>query len=84
MRGVADTALHLYDENERLEAERDAYRIESDCGLRDYDGLEVEAGELRDVLQQIAEGRPNKTFDPWARGLAREALAHAAFTGEEF
>jgi hypothetical protein len=55
-----------------------AYRIEADCAMRDYDGLEVDAGIMREALQQIADARPNRAFDPWARELARAALAQVS------
>lgn len=35
------------------------------------------------VLRQIAEGRPNQPFDPWAQSLARDALARSAGNGDE-
>lgn len=56
-------------------ARGDEFRIEADCGLRDYDGLELDFGIARRALEQIAEGRPNRTFDPWSRDLARSALS---------
>ena len=55
--------------------ERDAYRIEADCAMRDYDALEVDAGIMREALVKIAEKRPNEKFDPWAVEVARTALA---------
>jgi hypothetical protein len=51
--------------------------------MRDYDALELATSRLRDTLQQIADGRPNKTFDPWARDLARAALAPSPGTPSE-
>jgi len=61
-----------------LEAKANEYRIEADCGLRDYDGLEVDAGTMVRALVSIAEPRPNKPFDPWTRDVAREALANVS------
>ena len=43
------TALHLH--IEALTADRDAYRIEADCGLRDYDALELRYGQLLDAVK---------------------------------
>jgi hypothetical protein len=63
---------------EHVVAERDAYRIEADCAMRDHDGLMVAAEVMYDALRQIAEARPNKAFDPWARELAQAALAQVS------
>jgi hypothetical protein len=60
---------------ERAERERDEFRIEADQGLTEYDGLELSFGIVGDALQQIATGRRNERFDPWAQKLARETLA---------
>jgi hypothetical protein len=57
---------------EQAEKERDEYRIEADCAMRDYDTLEAITCE---TLEAIANPRPNKGFDPWARDSAREALS---------
>jgi hypothetical protein len=51
--------------------ERDAYRIEADEAMRDYEALEM---DVRDVLGAIANPRPNQPFDPWARDTAQQAL----------
>lgn len=59
----------------QLEVERDLYRIEADCAMRDYDHLEVDAGIMVRALRAIAEGRPNRVFDPWAKETAKSALA---------
>jgi hypothetical protein len=79
---MADDALALAQALEDAEAKRDRlreqvnqYRIEADRALRDYDGLELDAGLMGEALSKIAEGRPNERFDPWARELARETLA---------
>lgn len=32
----------------------DAYRIEADCAMRDYDALEVDAGIMREALAKIS------------------------------
>jgi hypothetical protein len=58
-----------------VQAERDRYRIESDCGMRDFDALELRAGIMRFALERIANPRANMPFDPWARDMARDALA---------
>lgn len=50
----------------------DAYRVEADCAMRDYDWLESVA---RQALGEIAGKRPNKPFDSWAVEVARRALA---------
>ena len=50
------------------------YRIEADCAMRDYDGLELDAGVMHKALTEIAEGRRNQAFDPWARETAQAAL----------
>jgi hypothetical protein len=54
-----------------LRSERDAYRIEADEAMRDYEALEM---DVRDVLGAIANPRPNQPFDPWARDTAQQAL----------
>jgi hypothetical protein len=55
----------------KLRSERDAYRIEADEAMRDYEALEM---DVRDVLGAIANPRPNQPFDPWARDTAQQAL----------
>ncbi len=57
------------------EHDRDSYRIEADCAMRDYDDLELRFGQATESLQQIADRRPNRVFDPWASKLARNTLA---------
>lgn len=39
----------------RVIQEREQYRIEADCGLRDYDALELKYGTLVTALQEIAD-----------------------------
>lgn len=58
-----------------LQEERNAYRIEADQAISEYDALMVDVGEMREALEKIATPRPNLTFDPWARDVARAALA---------
>jgi hypothetical protein len=65
----------LLDELHAAERERERFRIEADQGLTEYDGLELSFGIVGDALQQIATGRRNQRFDPWAQKLARETLA---------
>lgn len=65
----------------QLERERDGFRIEADCAMRDYDSLELAAGELKDGLEKIARGRPNRTFDPWAKEVVEAALEAALAAG---
>ncbi len=62
-------------DREQIRRDAESYRVEADCAMRDYDALELEAGILRDALSQIAEGRRNEMFDPWARETAKNALA---------
>jgi hypothetical protein len=57
-----------------VEREKERYRIEADCGLRDYDALELRYGHLREACEAISNKRPNKTFDPWAVEVAAAAL----------
>lgn len=67
---------------ERAEAYKrlsEAYRVEADCAMRDYDDLELRAGYLKDALEQIAEGWAKTTIGDTnrflrARTVAREAL----------
>lgn len=58
--------------------EANAYRIEADELLRDYDALELDAGIMLAALSKIAEGRRNRIFDPWARKVARDALVEVS------
>jgi len=55
------------------EADRDRYRIEADHGHDDYEDAEH-------VIRQIAEKRPNQTFDPWAAQLCAEFLERPSRT----
>src|SRR6266496_525414 len=56
-----------------LTQEKEQFRIEADCGLRDYDALELAAGLMREALQKIADGRANRAFGQCARGTDRAA-----------
>jgi len=67
-------AYHLAKDVLELRGQADRYRIEADCGLRDYDALEVDAGIMFAALETIAIGRRNELFDPWARQAAKDAL----------
>lgn len=62
------------------EKERDEYRIEADCGLRDFDALELTTDIYREALAKIRDKRPNKTFDPWAVEVADCALSDGGET----
>lgn len=64
------------------EARAEEHRIEADCAMRDFDGLELNAGIMREALERIAAKRPNQSFDPWAVEVARAALAAVEDTGE--
>jgi hypothetical protein len=61
---------------ERSAAATDAerYRIEADRCMSDYDALEVDALIMAEALDKIETGRRNRTFDPWAQEVARDAL----------
>ena len=50
------------------------HRIEADRLLGEYDDLVVDVGIMLGALRAIAEARPNQKFDPWARGVANDAL----------
>lgn len=50
------------------------HRIEADKLLSEYDALELDAGIMVAALRAIADARPNQRFDPWARGVAQDAL----------
>jgi hypothetical protein len=50
------------------------YRIEADKLLSEYDALELDAGIMLAALRAISDARPNKRFDPWARGVAQDAI----------
>lgn len=60
------------------ELQANVYRIEADEAMRDYDDLEVDASIMAEALSQIAAGRANRVFDPWARELARKALTQVS------
>jgi hypothetical protein len=58
--------------------EREQYRIEADCGLRDYDALELKFGILETALQEIADARGNQDSGYAMKAIARVALASVA------
>lgn len=62
----------------KVSGKAEDYRIEADRLLGEYDDLEVDAGIMLEALAAIAAGRPNKRFDPWAKELARDALANVS------
>lgn len=70
--GHHEPCVHCQLAESRAEANR--YRIEADCALRDFDGLELDAGIMREALEKIAAKRPNHSFDPWAVEVASAAL----------
>lgn len=43
-------ATALRDHIAKLASERDEFRIEADCAMRDYDALELRFGEMRDAI----------------------------------
>lgn len=65
-------------QNAVLRAERDQYRIEADCAMRDYDALELEAGVLRDALRGIAENAEAHHGDNEAKGRSLAVIATGA------
>jgi hypothetical protein len=50
------------------------HRIEADKCESEYDALLMDACALYKALASIRAKRPNKSFDPWAVGVATEAL----------
>jgi hypothetical protein len=58
-----------------LRGEKDAYRVEADQAISAYDALMVDVSDMREALEKIATPRAHHMFDPWARDVAREALA---------
>lgn len=54
-------------ELEAAEARVRELEIENDHALNDYEDAEA-------IIRQIAEGRPNQRFDPWARDMCAEFI----------
>lgn len=65
-----------------LVAERDAYRIEADCAMRDYDRLEVDISLAREALTRIEEiADPSSVYRSVSRLAAILRVARAALAG---
>ena len=58
----------------KIREERDRFRIEADKAISEYDALAVDVGILAEALNKIEVGRPNRSYDPWAQAVARDAL----------